>query len=90
MFGSKKRRSRGLKKNITGYNSLSNGPLVLAYAAMHKLSELSRYDPITLNQHLDSRDNWLLTEFLRVSPMQFVYGMASEITGMEFLAPDAF
>jgi len=57
---------------------------------MHRLSELSRYEPEALAGHLEAKHNWLLSEFLRVAPMQFAYGIASEITGLEFLKPDAF
>jgi hypothetical protein len=60
------------------------------YAAMHRLSELSRYDPLALAGHFNVNHNWLLTEFIRMAPGQFVYGMASEITGLEFIRPDAF
>jgi hypothetical protein len=60
------------------------------FAAMHRLSELSRYDPISLAGHFNVNHNWLLAEFIKASPSQFVYGIASEITGLEFIRPDAF
>lgn len=79
-----------LKKSVTGHDNLVNSQLVLIYAAMHRLSELSRYDPVSLAKHFNVNHNWLLSEFVRASPAQFVYGMASEITGLEFIRPDAF
>jgi len=79
-----------LKKSVAGHEKLVNSQLVLIYAAMHRLSELSRYDPISLAKHFNVNHNWLLSEFIRASPAQFVYGMASEITGLEFIRPDAF
>ena len=79
-----------LMKAVEGYDRIKNSPLILMFAAMHKLSELSRYNPIAFSRHLGASHNWLISEFLRVAPTQFVYGVASEITGMEFLAPDAF
>jgi len=79
-----------LKKSVSGHNTLSNSQLVLIFAAMHRLSELSRYDPISFSGHFNVNHNWLLSEFIRTAPGQFVYGMASEITGLEFLKPDAF
>jgi len=79
-----------LKKSVAGHEKLVNSQLVLMYAAMHRLSELSRYDPISLAKHFNVNHNWLLSEFIRTSPAQFVYGMASEITGLEFIRPDAF
>lgn len=79
-----------IKKCVTGHDKLANSQLVLIFAAMHRLSELSRYDPIALAGHFNVNHNWLLSEFIRMSPGQFVYGMASEITGLEFIRPDAF
>ncbi len=79
-----------LKKSVAGHDNLANSQLVLIFAAMHRLSELSRYDPIALSGHFNVNHNWLLTEFIRMAPGQFVYGIASEITGLEFIQPDAF
>ncbi|ERJ17479.1 YaaC-like Protein [Salinisphaera shabanensis E1L3A] len=79
-----------LKKSVTGHDRLVNSQLVLMFAAMHRLSELSRYDPISLASHFNVNHNWLLLEFIKSAPGQFVYGMASEITGLEFIRPDAF
>lgn len=79
-----------LKKSVVGHNNLVNSQLVLIYAAMHRLSELSRYDPMSLAKHFNVNHNWLLSELIRASTAQFVYGMASEITGLEFIPPDAF
>lgn len=79
-----------LKKSVTGHDKLKNSQLVLMFAAMHRLSELSRYEPISLSGHFNVNHNWLLAEFIKSSPSQFIYGMASEITGLEFIKPDAF
>lgn len=79
-----------LKKSVAGHDKLLNSQLVLIYAAMHRLSELSRYHPMALAKHFNVNHNWLLSEFIRAAPTQFVYGAASEITGLEFIRPDAF
>jgi hypothetical protein len=79
-----------LKKSVAGHDKLQNSQLVLIYAAMHRLSELSRYDPIAFSGHFNVNHNWLLAEFIKSSPAQFVYGIASEITGLEFIKPDSF
>ncbi|MFZ1180891.1 MAG: YaaC family protein [Herbaspirillum sp.] len=79
-----------LKKSVAKHDKFSNSQIVLIYAAMHRLSELSRYDPIALAGHFNVNHNWLLSEFIRAAPNQFIYGMASEITGSEFIKPDAF
>lgn len=63
---------------------------ILALGAMHLLSELSRYEPIRLHGYLKSKEGWLLFEFLRIAPAQFVYAMASELTGYEYMPAEAF
>jgi hypothetical protein len=63
--------------------------LPLLFSVMHRLSELSRYDPISLSLHFDEDHNWLLTEFLQVAPAQFIKNIACEITGKEFFKPYA-
>lgn len=60
----------------------------LTLMAMHRLSELCRYKPLELERHLSSKKNWLIDEFLRMSPIQFVDEMASEITGYQFQTPN--
>ncbi|HEA53417.1 hypothetical protein LCGC14_0720680 [marine sediment metagenome] len=79
-----------LKKSVKGHDKIMNSQLVLIFAAMHRLSELSRYDPILFGGHFKVNHNWLLSEFIKSAPNQFVYGVASEITGLEFIKPDAF
>ncbi|MEB4872116.1 YaaC family protein [Priestia megaterium] len=59
----------------------------ITYAAMHKLSELVRYNPIFLHEHLNSEHNWLITEFIRNAPYQFFDEIACELTGEEFMMP---
>jgi hypothetical protein len=79
-----------LKKSVAGHDKVVNSQIVLIYAAMHRLSELSRYNPTRLAKHFEVNHNWMLTEFIKTAPGQFIYGMASEITGLEFIKPDAF
>lgn len=79
-----------LKKSVSGHDKINNSQLVLIFSAMHRLSELSRYDPIAFSGHFNVNHNWLLAEFIKGSAGQFVYGMASEITGFQFIKPDAF
>lgn len=76
-----------LKRRISGTPIINRYPLVVAFAAMHRLSELSRYEPITLMRYLESQQNWLLSEFIEAAPIQFVDEIASEITGQEFMVP---
>lgn len=78
-----------IKKNLKTVSPVQKSQLPLLFAAMHKLSELSRYDPITLSRHFDTQHNWILTEFLEVAPAQFINHIACEITGKEFIKPYA-
>lgn len=65
----------------------SRSSLVLAFAAMHRLSELSRYSPDCLSRHFEGQHNWLLSEFISVAPIQFIDELSSELTGLEFMIP---
>lgn len=71
----------GVENIITRYT------MPLIFAAMHRLSELSRYEPIKLSRHLESLHNWLLSEFISKATNQFVDEVASEISGDEFMVP---
>ncbi|EKS7870923.1 hypothetical protein QCQ72_005994 [Bacillus cereus] len=73
---------RNNSKEVIPMSSLS-----ITFAAMHRISELSRYEPVTLSKHLNSQQNWLLSEFIKSAPYQFIHEIASEITGEEFLIP---
>jgi hypothetical protein len=61
--------------------------LTLAFAGMHKLSELSRYTPDRLARHFECQHNWLLSEFIESAPLQFLDEISSEMTGREFMGP---
>jgi len=61
--------------------------LVLMFAAMHRLSEFARYEPLALAKHFDAPHNWLLTEFIDVAPAQFIDEIAAEMTGRDFMVP---
>lgn len=62
---------------------VDKNPTVIAFAAMHRLSELSRYDPDKLARHFSNRYGWLLSEFLARTLDQTLDDLASEITGHE-------
>lgn len=61
--------------------------MTLIIVAMHRLSELARYDPRGLKRYLDGKENWLLTEFIELSPSQFVDEVVCEMTSLEFGLP---
>ena len=73
-----------LKRHQDRNNVGMRHTLVLMFAAMHRLSELSRYDPSGLEKHLSGQANWLLTEFISGAMDQFIDQIGSEITGSQF------
>ena len=74
-----------LKKETTKSINEKSMP-TLVFAIMHRLSELSRYSPEILAKYLESKDNWLLSEFLDKAKYQFIDKISSEITGYDFVA----
>jgi hypothetical protein len=72
-----------IKRNSTD-DSLSMSSLTLTFAAMHRLSEISRYQPMLLDTHLNSQNSWLVTEFIEKSLKQFIDEVSSEIAGENF------
>jgi hypothetical protein len=76
-----------LKRGGTLPGAVTASAISLAFAAMHKLSELSRYTPDRLAKHLECQHNWLLAEFIDSAPLQFIDAISSEMTGREFMTP---
>ncbi len=76
-----------LKRSHGPGGFINRSALPLAFAAMHKLSELARYSPDLLGKHFEGRYNWLLSEFISVAPAQFIDALSSEMTGHEFMPP---
>jgi hypothetical protein len=60
----------------------------ITFAAMHRLSEICRYDPMQLKTLLAGERNWLISEFINMSAVQFIDEIASEITGQQILLPN--
>lgn len=73
-----------LKRNDLIPGVINHSPLVLIYSAMHRLSELARYEPDILKSHLEKDASWLLNEFINKSVVQFIDQISSEITGNQF------
>jgi len=73
-----------VKRKDLQNNIIDKSTLTLTIAAMHRLSELSRYNPQTLSKHLEKDASWLLTEFINKSIYQFIDQISSEITGNDF------
>ena len=76
-----------IKRNMAKAIRIDRENLTLMISAMHRLSELSRYDPGGLMKYLESQSAWLLTEFIRLAPLQFVDELVCEMTNQEFALP---
>lgn len=77
-----------LKRKSDGVDDYVNHTgLPIIYAAMHRLSELARYEPLALAKHFDARHNWLLSEFIGIALTQYIDEIASEMTGCDFMVP---
>lgn len=76
-----------LKKNLADNDLTERHTLSILFAAMHRFSELSRYDPRGFEKHLCGSANWLISEFVDHASNQFIDQMASEITGLQFWKP---
>jgi hypothetical protein len=77
-----------LKTTVGGPGILKRQLPTLILAAMHRLSEICRYQPLQLEKMLAGQNNWLLSEFIQMSAIQFIDEIASEITGYQFLVPN--
>ncbi|WP_414502353.1 YaaC family protein [Zymobacter sp. IVIA_5232.4 C2] len=76
------------KARATVQKRLERSPIVCILAAMHRLSEICRYQPVELAAFLSGQKNWLITEFVHMSPRQFLDEISSEITGQQFMPPN--
>ncbi|MBB3236135.1 YaaC family protein [Phyllobacterium endophyticum] len=77
-----------IKVNTAGPTRIERQVPTLVLAGMHRLSELCRYAPLELSAHLSGKYNWLLSEFIQMSPNQFIDEIASELTGYQFQSPN--
>lgn len=76
-----------LKKEGSTRNRIERSSLTLTFMALHRLSELARYSPDALMKHMESRHNWLLSQFIARSLEQYLDELAAEMTGHDFMAP---
>lgn len=73
-----------IKRKDLKNHIIHKSTLTLTIGAMHRLSELSRYNPQTLSKHLTKDASWLISEFINKSTYQFIDHISSEITGNNF------
>jgi hypothetical protein len=75
-----------LKRSALASQEVLNlNSMLIIMAAMHRISEIVRYKPEQLEHLLDSKENWLLHEFLVMALDQFIDELASEITGQDIM-----
>jgi hypothetical protein len=77
-----------LRSRVIGPKLLNRQLPTLILAAIHRLSEICRYQPLQLDSLLNGQKNWLLSEFIQMSADQFIDEIASEMTGYQFLVPN--
>jgi len=77
-----------LRTAVAGPTRLNRQLPTLILAAMHRLSEICRYQPLHLESLLAGQKNWLLSEFIQMSAVQYIDEIASEMTGYQFLVPN--
>jgi len=73
------------KRNDKEADILNWPLLTLTFAAMHRLSELCRYEPDRLLKHFNTQHNWLLCEFLNLAIPNFIDQIACDITGQDIM-----
>lgn len=75
-----------LKKNRLSNSGILNvNDMTITIAIMHRISEIVRYKPEQLNRLMQSKENWLLHEFITLSVEQFIDEIACEITGQDIM-----
>lgn len=73
--------SRWYFKDFNRPKSVDIPPSVIMFMSMHRLSEHSRYEPDILNAYLTKEHSWIISEFIKATPFQFINTIAAEITG---------
>jgi len=69
-----------LKKELpSNTHIIDRSSITLIYGVMHWLSELVRYNPMLFNKLMNSRQNWLIKEFLDLGLQQFIDEISAEI-----------
>jgi hypothetical protein len=63
--------------------------LASVYAVMFYLGSITRYKPYDFDRIVSRQLSWLIGEFLRTQPTQFLYGLASHVAGVDVVRPFA-
>jgi len=76
-----------IKRTNAVQDIIPRSHLTLLLMALHRISEIARYEPRLLELHFSSHHNWLLSQFLERALEQFIDECSAEITGHEFMMP---
>jgi hypothetical protein len=68
--------------STVAYN-LSSAAII--YHIMFFFGSITRYHPDLFDDIISAKENWLVSEFLKTQPIQFLYYMVSKINGSEIL-----
>lgn len=64
-------------------DNLSSAAII--YHIMFFFGSITRYHPDLFDEIISAKENWLVSEFLKTQPIQFLYYMVSKINGSEIL-----
>ncbi len=75
-----------IKKDLPNNNHIINrNSITLIFAVMHWMSELVRYNPEQFEKYMNSKQNWLLHEFIEKALYHFVDEISCEITHQDIM-----
>lgn len=73
------------RTSLADSNVLNLNSMLITMATMHRISEIVRYKPEQLAHLMDSKENWLIHEFITLALDQFIDEIAAEITGNDIM-----
>ncbi len=62
-------------------------PCAAVYATMFYLGSIVRYQPYDFDRVFAGKFSWLVSEFFRTQPIQFIYGLAGRVAGVDVVRP---
>lgn len=75
-----------IKKDIpTNKHIIARNSLTLIFSTMHWLSELARYNPEKFHSIMNSKQNWLIHEFIETALYHFVDEVSCEMTHVDIM-----
>jgi YaaC-like Protein len=82
--------SQGYRHYIGNFSPKETFPqLPATLGIMFYLGSITRYKPYDFDKIIDGKYSWLVNEFLKTQPMQFLYCLASFLSGVDVVRPYA-